>query len=103
LDKEITMDYKTHRLKSYPWGYELPITIILDDKSIHEELILFDKSPDEKQLSMAIQERIAKLSVPEPEPDEMISKNGVEQTLREKGYLTEEQKWEDLMTKEVRR
>lgn len=96
------MEYKVHSLRSYPWGYELPVTIILDDGSIHENRISFDKPPDEKQVAIAIQSQIEKMSIPEPEPDQMISKTEVNRLLAEKGYLISGQTLEDLQTKVVK-
>lgn len=96
------MNYKLHKTKSYPWGYEAAVAITLDDGSIHEEIIRFSAMPDKEMIAKAVQERAAKLAMATPEPDEMLSKEEVERTLRDKGYLTEEQEWEDLTAKEAR-
>lgn len=96
------MNYKLHKTKSYPWGYEAAVAITLDDGSIHEEIIRFATVPDIETIAKSVQERAAKLATADAEPDEMLSKEEVERTLREKGYLTEEQEWDDLTAKEVR-
>jgi hypothetical protein len=94
------MNFVSHTLKPYPWGNELPVTIMLDDGSVYEEIIRFAKPPTEKEIAIAVQDRVAKLSLPEPEPDEMLSKAEVEAILRDKGYLAQEENWEGLKAKE---
>ena len=94
--------YKIHTLQFHQWGYELPVAITLDDDSIHEELIRFQKMPDKAEIEKAVHERIIRLeSLSVEEPDEMISKREVERILVEKGYLIKGKSFEDLAAKEV--
>lgn len=99
-----SLDYNLHTLKTRPWGFEIPITFYHESGDEYNYIMVFrtKKEPDEK----AIKEQISFwgdkiLNQPIEIDNIMMSKSEIEAILREKGYLTEEQKLEDLPYKKA--
>lgn len=97
------MSYKTHTLTQMPWGYEQPIAITTTDGKVYEEVLKFDNEPTSKMVDDAAKARedIIEARTEKTRPV-FIEKEEIEKVLREKGYLTEEQKWEDLPEKQLK-
>jgi len=94
------INYKLHTGKQTPWGYEIPATFTDSvSNKVYSKILLFPKKPEEKEIESMASFWVERIELPEEPIEEMVSKSEVEATLVELGYLTSEQKLEELTKK----
>ena len=93
-----------HSTKRRPWGYEIQTTFIDASKNEYNAVLLMREKPTESLINKQVAtwgDQIIGQWSNAPEEDETLQKSEVEAILRQKGYLTEAQCFEDLADKDV--
>lgn len=101
--KDLT--FTVRNMQERPWGYENLTTFVDIEKNEHNVVLLFRTKPTEENILNQVSfwgDKIIPQSLQNPDENEMLLKSEVEEILRLKGYLTANQKFEDLLYKKAK-
>lgn len=94
--------YITHKIIPRLWGVECRFTVarLIDDSHINDIVMIPNEKVDEKEIGFFILERLKLIDHPINViiPERIYAEKEIEALLVEKGYLTIDQKIEELKT-----